>query len=78
MALSRFLREASFDDDAVRVMAIAFEDMLRELRLTDRLDPLVEIVARIIIECATKGDRDPAGMRNCVLQAIRNSPPRVA
>jgi hypothetical protein len=76
--LHRFLREASFDDDAVRAMTIAFEDTLRELGLTDRHDPLVEIVARIIIDCASKGDRDPVGMRNCALQALRNPPPKVA
>jgi hypothetical protein len=77
MPLRAFLREEAFDDDAVRAMTIAFEDTLRELRLTDRRDPLVEIVARIIIDCAANGDRDPAGMRDCALRAIRN-PPRGA
>ena len=78
MPLHRFLREASFDDDAVRAMTIAFEDTLRELRLTDRNDPLVEIVARIIVECAAKCEHDPVVMRDCALQAIRNPPPQAA
>ena len=53
-------------------MVTAFEDTPRELKLTNREDPLVERVANIIIECAEGGMRNPAVMRNCALDAIRN------
>jgi hypothetical protein len=52
----------------------AFEDALRELKLTNREDPIVERVAKIIIECAERGMRDPADIRDCALQAIRGAP----
>src|SRR5262245_15086709 len=71
MPLHHFLGGASFDDEAVRAMTIAFDDTLRDLRLTDRNDPLVETVAKAIMDCARKGDRDPAAMRKCALQALR-------
>jgi hypothetical protein len=49
-------------------MVTAFEDALRELKLTNREDPIVERVANIIIECAERGMRDPADIRDCALQ----------
>jgi hypothetical protein len=67
--IDRFLQEP-FHQEAITAMAAAFEDTLRELKLTDRDDPLVEIVARIIIECAQQGNRDPIDMRDCALKAI--------
>jgi hypothetical protein len=69
--IHRFLKEAAFDQDAITAMAAAFEDSLRELKLTDGDDPIVETVARIIIECAQQGNRDPVDMRDCALAAIR-------
>jgi hypothetical protein len=55
-------------------MVTAFEDALRELKLTNREDPLVERVAKIIIDCAEGGMRDAADIRDCALQAIRGAP----
>jgi hypothetical protein len=43
---------AAFDQEAITAIVAALEDTLRELKLTDRDDPTVETVARIIIECA--------------------------
>jgi hypothetical protein len=48
-------------------MVTAFDDTLREPKLSSRHDPLVERVAQIIIECAEKGDA--AEMRDCALKA---------
>ncbi|MFL5104917.1 MAG: hypothetical protein ACJ8DX_02345 [Xanthobacteraceae bacterium] len=72
--IHRFLKQAVFDQHAIDAMTIAFEDTLRELRLTDREDPIVEIVARVIIECARQGDRDPVQMRDCALKALKIPP----
>lgn len=78
MPIRQFLREAVFEPEIVEAMAIAFEETLRELKLTDRDDPLVELVAKIIIDCARKGDREPMPMRNCALQALRDPPSHAA
>jgi hypothetical protein len=69
--IHRWLKEAVFDQEAIAAMAAAFENTLGELNLTDRDDPIVETVARIIIECARRGNRDPVDMRDCALKAIR-------
>src|SRR5262245_47642539 len=66
------LQGRAFDPAVVNVMVTAFDDTLRELKLSTRHDPLVERVAQIIIECAEKGMRDAAEMRDCALKAIRN------
>ena len=76
MALLRLLQlqGRAFDSAVVNVMVTAFDedDTSRELKLSSRHDPLVERVAQIIIECAEKGMRDAAEMRDCALKAIRN------
>jgi hypothetical protein len=66
------LQGRAFDPAVVNVMVTAFDDTLHELTLSSRHDPLVERVAQIIIECAEKGMRDAAEMRDCALKAIRN------
>ena len=72
MPIHRFLKELAFDQDAITAIAAAFEDTLRDLKLTDRVDPLVETVAKAIIECAQCGDLDQDRMRECALKAIAN------
>jgi len=78
MAIHRLLQGRAFDPEAVHVMVTAFEDTLRELKLADREDPIVQRVAKVIIECAERGMRDPAEMRDCALEAIRNGGNRAA
>lgn len=71
MAILRLLQGRSFDPEAIKLMVTAFEDTLRELKLVNRPDPIVEQVARVIIECAERGMRDPGDMRDCALEVIR-------
>src|ERR1700730_13874655 len=44
------------------------EDCLRALKLMDRKDPVVTLVAKRIIDLAKHGERDPASLRERVLQ----------
>jgi 23S rRNA maturation mini-RNase III len=53
MPIYRMLQGAALDDEAVKAMTTAFEDALGELSLTDRTDPLTEIIAKRIIECGS-------------------------
>jgi hypothetical protein len=76
--IQRFLEGAVFDQEIITAMSIAFEETLKELGLTDRQDPLIAVVAKIIIDCARKGDREPASMRDCALAAIRDPPSHAA
>jgi len=52
-------------------MAVAYEAVLLDLKLIDRDDPLTEIIANKIIECAATGERDADRLRGVTLQHIR-------
>jgi hypothetical protein len=71
MPISRFLDGGAFGPDDVKVMTNAFDDALRELKLTDRADPLTEMVAQEIVEAARLGERDPVKLRDVALRSIR-------
>ena len=70
MPIYRLLQNHVFDPDTIAVMVTAFEDALRELRLTDRADPATELVARKVIELAERGERDPARFRDQVVRSL--------
>jgi hypothetical protein len=71
MAIYRIFKERAFEPEAVICMARAYESVLLALRLTDRQDPLTEIVAKKIIEIAETGERDPARLRDRALEELR-------
>jgi len=60
MTIYRLLQKSAFGPEEIERMTTAYEDALRVLRLTDRADPLTEILAKKIIEIAQTGERDPA------------------
>jgi len=59
MAINRLLQEAAFSPEDIVRMTAAYEVALRLLGLTDRNDPVTEIVAKKIIEITRNGERDP-------------------
>jgi hypothetical protein len=71
MPIVRLLEREAFSPEDIKVIAVAFEDTLAALQLIDRLDPLTEMVAKKIIECAQTGERDPIRLRDCALRLLR-------
>jgi hypothetical protein len=71
MAIYRIIRERVFEPEAVISMAKAYEDALVALGLTDRQDPITELVAKKIVEIAETGERDPTRLRDRALEEIR-------
>ena len=63
MPIRPLLENHAFGPDEIRVLTTAFEDTLRTLRLTNRGDPVTEIIARKIIELAQRASAIPS---NCV------------
>jgi hypothetical protein len=57
----------SFGPDEIAVMAAAFEGILCDFRLKDRDDPVVEMIAKLIIELVRNGERDPIKVRKEIL-----------
>jgi hypothetical protein len=63
-------QDHSFAPDEVEALTAAFEDTLRRLRLAQREDPVTLTVARLILELAKRGERDPVRLREGVLAAL--------
>lgn len=63
MAIYRLLQNSAFGPEEIDRMTTAYEEALRVLGLTDRADPMTEILAKKIVEIAQTGERDP--MRIC-------------
>jgi hypothetical protein len=59
MTIHQLLRESSFGPQEIEQMTAAYEAALKLLRLTDRADPITDLIARKIIEIASDGERDP-------------------
>jgi hypothetical protein len=59
MAIYRILKDTAFEPEENYVMGAAYERALELLRLKDRNDPITEIVARLIIDVAARGEKDP-------------------
>jgi len=61
----------AFTPEDVNVLSEAFEDTLRALKLADRKDQLTITVAKLIIEFAKQGERDPVRLRDLALKTVR-------
>jgi hypothetical protein len=75
MPITRFLNGPVFSPTDIVILSTAFEDTLRALNLTNRDDPTTEIVAKMIIELAKQGERDPARLRERAVEALTEEPP---
>ena len=63
--------QEAFGPETIAVLAAALEDTLRQLRLVDRNDPAVTMVAKRIIELAKQGERDPVRLRDQTVRSFR-------
>jgi hypothetical protein len=59
LAIHQMLRDAAFGPDEIACLVAAYEAALQLLRLTDRTDPVTQIVAKKIIEVYGSGEHDP-------------------
>ena len=72
MTIHHMLRERAFDPELVKVMTNVFEDTIRDLRLANRDDQITKFVARIIVDCAERGIRDPIAIQRCVREELKS------
>ena len=66
MDIYRFSGEGAFDDLTTKIMADAYEGVLRELRFCDCNQPISKLVATTVIAVVRMGERDPARIRDLV------------
>jgi hypothetical protein len=74
MPIYPLLQSQAFDPEQITMLGTVFEDLLRELKLTDRTDPLTTIVAHKVITAAQTGERDPQRIREQVLRSMSSAP----
>lgn len=67
LALLREEQDGSFGPDEIAVMMTAFDQILHDLQLTDRNDPIVRMIAKLVIELVRSGERDPEALRKRVV-----------
>ena len=75
MAIYRLIRETVFEPEAIERMTAAYEQALTVLQLTDRSDPITELVARKIIQIAEVGETYPDRLCQRALEALGKGPP---
>jgi hypothetical protein len=69
--LRRFLEhDHSFGPEDIAKMSAAFEAAVGKLGLIDRTDPTTHEVAKLIIEYAKQGQRDPERLCALALQRL--------
>jgi hypothetical protein len=70
MAIYRLIAGGTFDPEVIEVMTAAYEAALSELRLTDRSDPITELIAATIITITSTGERAPEKIKERTLHAL--------
>jgi hypothetical protein len=61
---------AAFDDRTTKVMGEAFDSACKELHDTGQPAIVYEVIAKRIIDGASKGERNPVRLRNAALAAL--------
>jgi hypothetical protein len=74
MPISTYASRAIFEPDQIKMMGAAFERPLTLLGLKDRADPLVEVIARLVIEPAQDGVSDSGSLAGHVSSEFREMP----
>jgi hypothetical protein len=70
MAIYGYLQNSGFDPETIKVMTTAYEAARDRLGLTDRSDPLTQLLAKKVIEIAQTGVRDPNQLCDRVVESI--------
>ncbi len=70
MPINRLLEHEAFGPEDIEVLVKAFEKTLSALGVVRRDDPLTELIAKRIIECARTGERNPIRLRDRALSSL--------
>ena len=73
MPIRTFLNGEEFDQDMVRILGVAFEQVCIGLRTGDCADDVKQAIANKIIELAKSGERNPDILCERALKSIRTN-----
>jgi hypothetical protein len=71
MPITRLLSKTTHSSEEVREIVYAYEGVLASLHLTDRTDPITELIAQKILDCARTGAIERDRLRDCALAAFQ-------
>jgi hypothetical protein len=70
MAIRRLIAAGSYRPEEIRAMTEAFDIALIVLRLTDKDDPITELLAKAIAGVVATGERKPGEIANKAIDAL--------
>jgi hypothetical protein len=73
MPIRGALQDQAFSAEEISALSRIFEECLTALRLVDRNDPVVSLVAARIVELARPGKIEAAALRDAVLRSFADS-----
>lgn len=71
MAVYRLFKNKPFEPEIIASMTAAYTEVCERLGVSDRDRPRADAIAKKVIEFAQRGERDPARLREHVLQALQ-------
>jgi hypothetical protein len=77
MAIRRLIAAGSYEPDEVRAMTEAFDIALIVLRLSDRDDPVTELLAKSIAAVVATGERKPGLIASKAIDALGIERPKL-
>jgi hypothetical protein len=72
VSINRLLQDSAFEAEQIRRIEAAYKQVLHALRLTNRTDPLTEIVAEKIFGVAQTSDVDTAHITELTLKEFQD------
>ena len=70
MAIYRLIANGSFGPDEIKVMTAAYEAALIDVAITNRDDPITELIAKSVVHVTASGERDPKEIMERALNAL--------
>lgn len=70
MTIYRLLQTTTFGPEEIERLVMAYEQTLRALNLTNRSDPITQLVAEMIIAIGQLGIEDPAEISKLALKEL--------
>ena len=70
MTIDKLIATGSFGPDEIEVMKAAYEAALVDVGVTNREDPITELIAKSIVNVTASGKRDPKQVMERALNAL--------
>ncbi len=70
MAIYKLITNGSFGPDEINFMKAAYEAALIDVGVSDRDDPITELIAKSIVNVTATGERDPKAVMERALNAL--------